>query len=73
MWPWLIEEWNIEHFGRHNIGAKFFRTQLRISSSPHDLRSLMASSERSTTSGLMIYSSGVFVQGWGRIQEEGYH
>ena len=43
--PWLIEELNIEHTGRHNIGAKFFRTQLGISSGPHDLRSLMASSE----------------------------
>ena len=59
MWPWLIEELNIEHTGRHNVGVKFFRTQLRISPGPHDLRSLMASSERSIASGLMIYSSGV--------------
>ena len=58
-WPWLIEELNIEHTGRHNICAKFFRTQLGISSGPHDLRSLMANSKLSTASELMIYSSGV--------------
>ena len=55
----------MEQTGLQTIGAKFFNNQLGISSGPIDLRSWIVDRERSTSSGLIEYSSGICVTGIG--------
>ena len=55
----------MEQTGLQTTGAKFFNNQLGISSGPIDLRSWIFVRERSTSSGLIEYSSGICVTGIG--------
>ena len=53
----------MEQTGLQTTWAKFFNNQLEMSSGPIDLRSWIADRERSTSSGLIGYLSGICVSG----------
>ena len=58
-WPSLIEELNMEHTGEQIVAAQVFKSQLGISSGPTDLWFWTAINAASTSSQVIMSSSGI--------------